>query len=477
MLNISARDLIAKSIKLFDIAILMLFFWLTFFIEYNDIISFSSFLSIKLKIKHFLLLGILILLWYSILSTSGLYQSKRIGSNYSEYIDILKCNSLTSLSVFAIGFVFRAEVLSASFVLTFWLITNLFMMAERTVLRKILAVSRKMGKNQRNMIIVGTGKRAQEFAEMVQRRKELGYKLVGFVDDKWIVKKTKKPSWTLLGNLDALPEIINNNVVDEVTISLPVKTYYDKMKEIIAYCEEQGIIIRLLADIFTVSLAKSRLSRIDEIEVLTLHSAPYEDPRMIVKRVFDFTFSLTLLVLLSPLLLTMVFLIKLTTKGPVFFLQERVGYNKRIFKVIKFRTMVENAEKLLPSLEHLNEADGAAFKIKEDPRMTKLGKYLRKTSIDELPQLINVLKGDMSLVGPRPIQLRDYLELDANWQKRRFSMMPGITCFWQINGRNNVNFSKWMELDMEYIDKWSLWLDLKILLKTIPIIITGRGAM
>ncbi len=194
------------------------------------------------------------------------------------------------------------------------------------------------------------------------------------------------------------------------------------------------------------------------------------------KRSLDFTLALTLLVICSPLVAVVALLVKLTSRGPVFFVQERVGLNKRKFPLLKFRTMVADAEKRLAELEHLNEASGPVFKIKNDPRVTKLGRLLRRTSIDEIPQLINVLHGAMSLVGPRPLPVRDVNGFNKEWQRRRFSVIPGITCLWQINGRNNVDFEKWMQLDLYYIDHWSLWLDLKILLKTVPAVIKGSGA-
>ncbi len=177
-----------------------------------------------------------------------------------------------------------------------------------------------------------------------------------------------------------------------------------------------------------------------------------------------------------PILAIVALAIKLDSSGPILFAQERVGLSKRRFKLLKFRTMVDGAEAMQSKLEHLNEMDGAAFKIKNDPRVTRVGRILRKTSLDELPQLINVLKGDISLVGPRPLPLRDVERFDADWHRRRFSIKPGITCLWQIMGRNNIPFEKWMELDMEYIDRWSLWLDLKILAKTIPAVLRGSGA-
>ncbi len=168
--------------------------------------------------------------------------------------------------------------------------------------------------------------------------------------------------------------------------------------------------------------------------------------------------------------------IKLSSPGPVFFVQKRIGYNKRVFRLYKFRTMVENAEKSQQVLEKLNEMDGPVFKIQDDPRITPIGRWLRRLSIDELPQLYNVIRGDMSLVGPRPLPIRDYNGFGKDWQRRRFSVRPGLTCLWQINGRNNTTFENWMKLDLEYIDNWSFLGDMKILLKTVPAVFNGEGA-
>ncbi len=197
---------------------------------------------------------------------------------------------------------------------------------------------------------------------------------------------------------------------------------------------------------------------------------------VVVKRILDFSLSYVLLVLLSPLFLVTGLLIKVTSPGPIFFAQERVGLNKRKFRLYKFRTMIADAEQKLSEVEHLNEVSGPVFKIVNDPRITPIGKFLRRTSIDELPQLFNVLKGDMSLVGPRPLPVRDYEGFSQDWQRRRFSVRPGITCLLQFIGRSDLQFNKWMEMDMQYIDQWSLWLDLKILAQTVPVVLTGSGA-
>ena len=211
--------------------------------------------------------------------------------------------------------------------------------------------------------------------------------------------------------------------------------------------------------------------------MLTFYMGPPDGFLLRIKRIMDITVSALALILLAPLFIIIGILIKIDSRGPIFFVQERVGYNKRRFEFYKFRTMTSDAEERQAELEHLNVLSGPVFKIKDDPRVTKIGKILRKTSMDELPQLFNVLKGDMSLVGPRPLPIRDYKRFEKNWQKRRFSIRPGLTCLWQIQGRNELSFEKWIELDMEYIDHWSLLLDLRILVKTIPAVFRGTGAM
>ena len=208
---------------------------------------------------------------------------------------------------------------------------------------------------------------------------------------------------------------------------------------------------------------------------MRLETTPGLPWQLFIKRGTDFIVSFVGLVLLAPVFLLTALTIKLSSRGPLFFKQERNGMNGRKFTLLKFRSMVVGAEKMQEELLALNEMDGPVFKIRNDPRMTKIGKFLRKTSLDELPQIINVLKGDMSLVGPRPPIPGEVTNYET-WQRRRLSMRPGVTCFWQISGRNEINFEQWMKLDLEYIDNWSLWLDFKILLKTVPVVLFGTGA-
>jgi exopolysaccharide biosynthesis polyprenyl glycosylphosphotransferase len=276
--------------------------------------------------------------------------------------------------------------------------------------------------------------------------------------------------------LEELPAFLQANVVDEVLICLPVKSYYTQISAIIHLCEAQGITVRLSSDFFSLKLARSRAERFGSDTVVTIYTGAMTGFSVLVKRCIDVCVASLVLLGCAPIFLAVAFLIKVTSRGPVFFVQERVGLNKRRFKMYKFRTMVPGAEKLLQEIEHLNEVSGPVFKVKDDPRVTTIGRFLRRTSLDELPQILNVLKGDMSLVGPRPLPIRDYEGFDQDGHRRRFSVRPGMTCTWQVNGRSNIPFEQWMQLDLEYIDQWTLWLDLKILFKTLPAVFKKVGA-
>jgi exopolysaccharide biosynthesis polyprenyl glycosylphosphotransferase len=232
----------------------------------------------------------------------------------------------------------------------------------------------------------------------------------------------------------------------------------------------------MMADVFDVHVARTRLVALGPIPLLTLEPVAQEEWKLLVKRLMDFTVAALMVPLLLPVIGLIAAAIKLDSPGPVFFVQERVGRRKRHFRMLKFRTMVEDAGQRQAEFEHLNEAQGPIFKIANDPRITRVGRFLRRSSLDELPQLLHVLSGEMSLVGPRPMSLRDVDLFDQGIQRKRFSVKPGLTCLWQISGRSDLPFSKWLELDLAYIERWSLGLDLKILFKTLPAVVSGRGA-
>jgi len=359
----------------------------------------------------------------------------------------------------------------------FWLVSTSTAVLSRRLLRFLLEQIRLRGRDLREVLIVGTNPRAITLADTLRAHPALGYRILGFVDQDWPgMKEFHKTDYAYLCDLHGFPSFLRESVVDEVVIALPIKSSYSESSRIAALCWEQGIATRFLSDLFDLKMTHARARSLDYDSLITIHAgAPQEQP-MSLKRLLDVLISLSCIICFAPILLITAILIKLNSSGPVFFTQRRLGFNKRVFSVYKFRTMVEGAEAKQAELERLNEVTGPVFKIRNDPRITAIGRFLRKTSIDELPQLFNVLKGDMSLVGPRPLPLRDCRGFEKDWHRRRFSVRPGITCLWQIGGRSSVHFERWMELDMEYIDRWSIWLDFKILFRTIPAVLKGSGA-
>jgi exopolysaccharide biosynthesis polyprenyl glycosylphosphotransferase len=273
-----------------------------------------------------------------------------------------------------------------------------------------------------------------------------------------------------------LESVLAAEPVDEVFIALRKEKYGPLVDMIVQLCEERGIMVRVQTEMFNLSIARWQVDELDGMPIVTIRSGPPDGWPLLVKWLLDLCGGAVLLLALAPIFGLVALLIKLDSPGPVFFEQERVGLNKRRFKLLKFRTMCEGADKQQQMLEALNQAKGPVFKIKNDPRITSVGRLLRRFSIDELPQLLNVLKGDMSLVGPRPLPLRDVQRIDLRWHNRRFSVKPGLTCLWQVNGRSDVNFDHWVRMDLEYIDNWSLGLDMKILMKTVPAVFKGSGA-
>ena len=273
--------------------------------------------------------------------------------------------------------------------------------------------------------------------------------------------------------LPELPELLRRHVIDEVIFAV-AKEDLEKLGDAFLVCEEEGVKTRVLLSFFPQVISKVYLERLGSKPLLTFSATP-EDESLLLKRGLDFIMALIALVALSPLLLILAVLVKLTSRGPILFSQTRCGLGGRRFTLYKFRSMRADADLLREELEALNEVDGPVFKIRNDPRCTPIGRFMRKFSLDELPQLLNIIKGDMSFVGPRP-PLPEEVEKYERWQRRRLRMQPGLTCLWALEGRSKLSFRRWMELDLEYIDHWSMTLDWKILLKTIPIVLVGRGA-
>ncbi|HVV00493.1 MAG TPA: sugar transferase [Verrucomicrobiae bacterium] len=276
--------------------------------------------------------------------------------------------------------------------------------------------------------------------------------------------------------IQALVAMLHEHSVNGVLVSAR-HSYFEQVEEVIRACEIEGVEAWLIAEFFKTQLSRTSFDDFHGRPVLVFRTAPEASWQSVFKQLLDFAGALVLLILLALPLAVLALAVKLTSKGPIFFRQLRSGLNGRPFTIYKFRTMVTNAEQLKHELAAMNEMSGPVFKVTHEPRITAFGKFLRKFSLDELPQLFNVLRGEMSLVGPRPLPVDEVKRFNDLAHRRRLSVKPGLTCLWQVSGRNNVSdFRDWVRLDLEYIDNWSFWLDLKILLRTVPIVITGAGA-
>jgi exopolysaccharide biosynthesis polyprenyl glycosylphosphotransferase len=473
------RQILLNVFKLFDMVIMVAAFGAAtvLMLRANQSVTVAEFFEMRVKIGNFLIFAGLLVVWHLLFSTFGLYASRRLSRRSAEIVDSLKATFCATLLLGVGVVVFHIKMATPLFLAAFWVLSSFLMVLSRLILRWLLAQTRLHGRNLRDLLIVGTNSRAVGFAKSIQSKPELGYRIIGFADQEWEgMDQFRDSGYRLVCSLDDLPSVFRKTVVDEVLIALPIRSFHDDAARIATLCEEQGILFRLLPNLFDLKRSRHWTEELEGQSLVTHHNGISEGWQLVLKRVLDFAIALTAILLLSPVLIGTAILLVLTGRGPVFFVQRRVGLHKREFAVYKFRTMVVDAEKKMREVEHLNEVSGPVFKISNDPRITPLGRFLRKTSIDELPQLINVLKGDMSLVGPRPLPVRDYEGFSEDWQRRRFSVRPGITCLWQVSGRSSISFDKWMELDLQYIDKWSLWLDLRILARTIPAVLKGEGA-
>ena len=478
-MNPTRRVFSKTAAQLFDLFALTVSYAFTTALLYSNLRSttLEDYLTYRVRIVNLFHFGLFLLVWHGIFSLCGLYVSKRLATLYSESVEVLKATTLAAGFLLVAARVFHLRTLTTRFAVDFWVTATLLIVVSRVLTRLFLRMLRAHGKNTRVMLILGTNRRAIEFAKRIQTRPELGYQIYGFVDDEWDGLETFLGTGnSICCDFAGFRHYLRHHVVDEVAIFVPLRSFYEYASQVVGLCEQHGILIRFDTQIFDLKIARSGSDELDGNAHITAGATPRDGWQMFTKRAVDLVLSLALLIILSPLLAAVAIAIKMTSSGPILFRQKRVGINKRQFTMYKFRTMVPNAEKLQEMLLNQNEMSGPVFKIKHDPRVSPIGSILRKTSIDELPQLLNVLKGDMSLVGPRAMSLRDYQFFDQDWQRRRFSVRPGITCLWQVKGRNNVPFEKWMEMDMQYIDKWSLWLDFKILASTIPAVIRGTGA-
>jgi exopolysaccharide biosynthesis polyprenyl glycosylphosphotransferase len=474
------RKLLTNAFMLFDLGLMILAFMTATLavLHQSQTLTITEFLSMRVKIQNFAIFSLFMITWHLVFNLSGLYESRRLSNRRGEVVDVIKVTSLGTFVILLGAVIFHIVLVTALLLAVLLLVSTCTVVSSRAVLRVILAFVRKRGRNLRNMVIVGTNSRALEFARRVVSNPELGCRIAGFVDQAWPgIEEFKRSGYRLSSDFGGFPELLRNSVVDEVVMALPFGSMHAEGSRIAALCQEQGITLRVLTNLFDLKIVHSLAEELDRNPLIIPSTSWMEGWPIIAKRVLDLTISSIVFILISPVLLIVAILVKVTSPGPVLFVQKRLGLNKRHFNVYKFRTMVADAEDRIKELQHLNEVSGPVFKIKNDPRVTPIGGFLRRTSLDELPQLFNVLIGDMSLVGPRPLPIRDYEGFSEDWQRRRFSVKPGITCLWQVRGRSSIPFEKWMELDLQYIDKWSFWLDIQILLRTIPAVLRGVGAV
>jgi len=389
------RKILLETFKLFDLLVMVFAFGLATAASYyqTGTVSFSDFLSMRIKIQNFaLFLGFLIA-WHIIFSLFGLYHSRRFSTRWGEAIDVIKASSIGTFLIFIVSFLFNIRLATPVFFVVFWTGSIVITILSRLILRSILEWFRLKGRNLRHMLIVGTNPRAIQFAQKIEAKTDLGYRIIGFVDNEYSGNgEFKKMEYRVVSDFNNFPAFLREQVVDEVVISLPMKSLYNQASRIVALCEEQGVIVRFLSDIFDLKFGRSEAEQFGEDSVITVSTGAMKGWQVLAKRVFDFIASLILLVILSPLFMIIAVLIKFKSSGPIFFTQLRPGLNKRPFRMIKFRTMVKDADKIIDRFVHLNQESGPAFKIKNDPRITSIGKLLRRASVDELPQLINVVR-------------------------------------------------------------------------------------
>ncbi len=429
-------------------------------------------------LQHLLYAAIFIVAWFCVGVSIHLFRSGRKDDLFFQLTSVGKA-TLISVAFCAMGTLYLNPAQAEAQVLTYFgVLTLAFVAGYRAFLCLSVWGVRQWGLNFKYVIVVGANERSYRLIASLLRHARFGYHIIGIIEDdasRLSYLREYEHRLVHLGGFRDLERVLAEHVVDEVHICLPVRSCYELIQSMAHFCVGLGVSVRLVADLFPLRLATSRVCHIEDIPMLSLSTAPESGFQLAVKRLVDVIVSFVLLVLLSPLFLLLAIAIKLDSPGPALFSQERVGLNQRRFRMIKFRSMVANAEALRKDLEDLNEADGPVFKIKNDPRVTRLGRILRKSSLDELPQLVNVLRGEMSLVGPRPLPPSE-IELYSWDQRRRLSVKPGMTGLWQVSGRSDLPFQEWVDLDLTYIDNWSILQDFMILMKTFRAVFQARGA-
>lgn len=418
------------------------------------------------------LLAIILPLWALVFHAFGLYGRRSSRALRPEVSRLLRAIGVAALLLLAVVFVAKLDYVSRPLIALFFFLDIVFIAGGRAFVRALVLDAA----TRRRVLVAGGRDEVERVARNVDAHRDWGLEVIGAATDgTW--RDDRIGPYRVLGAYDDIPQSVLSGVVIDEVIFAPSASHGElkKVEDVLLQLEELGVVTRLVVNFLPQSLSTITFDEFGGLPLLTFSTAPRDEVLLFVRRCLDITLAAALVVVLAPLFALIALLVKLTSPGPVLFKQIRCGLHGRPFIFLKFRSMRTDAEVLKAALEPFNEMDGPAFKMTNDPRVTPLGRFLRRTSLDELPQLWNILRGDMSFVGPRPAVVEEVRQY-APWQRRRLSMQPGLTCLWQISGRSELTFEEWMRLDLQYIDNWSLWLDLKIALLTIPAVLRGRGA-
>jgi exopolysaccharide biosynthesis polyprenyl glycosylphosphotransferase len=456
-----------------DLALTLLAFPVAYLLRTKVVPHFTSLGPIYPIQVYWPLLVALLIVWPVIGWVSGFYRQVDPREKLRLAREAIALSTISSTVLFAVLYLLHGGYVSRSLVVILWAVDCVFVLCGRWFLFSASAWLRGRMERFRYFLIVGTDAAARELAEFIEQGKSFGDRLIGFAYTGPMPPGELKGRYRLIP-VETLPELLEREPVDEVVFAV-TREELAVLEPILRRCQEDGVHTRVHLDFLPLNVSRVYLEHLRDVPLLTFASSPDNEVLLFLKRMLDVALASVVLVVLSPAMLLIALLIKLNSPGPIIYRQVRCGVGGRRFTLYKFRSMVADAEKLRPQLEMHNEAEGPIFKMTNDPRVTSVGRWLRRFSLDELPQLWNILRGDMSFVGPRPPLAEEVAQYEK-WQRRRLRMRPGLTCLWAIEGRSRVKFDRWMQLDLAYIDNWSLWLDLKIVLKTIPHVLRGRGA-
>ncbi len=425
--------------------------------------------------SHYLpLLAAFLITWAAVGYFSSFYRDLELSNPIHLILNIVSQLGVVLVVIYAGLYLFRRVDVSRTYVLLIGAVDFILLVIGRAVTYSGVSWMRDRLRRYHYLLIVGCGPRAREMAALIEESRGMGLRLIGFVDPNSGDGSLPNLGGYRVHPLEDVGGILQQEVVDEIVFAVSMQELA-RLEPVLQHCADVGMRTRVQLEFLPAAYSRIYLEKFREVQLLSLSSAPDSELRLFLKRIFDVVLSFAALIVFSPVLLCIAAMIRVSSPGPVLFRQTRCGLGGRRFMLYKFRSMINNAEQMRAELHQLNELDGPVFKMSDDPRITTVGRWLRRFSLDELPQLWNILRGDMSFVGPRPA-VPEEVEQYEDWQRRRLRMRPGLTCTWVLEGRNHVDFNRWMQLDLTYIDNWSLWLDFKIFLRTIPIVLSGRGA-